>query len=308
LTVDAVPPRYAPHAYIPVVPRSGHVALAGRPNVGKSSLLNALVGEHLALVSPRAQATRLPVTGLRTEGDVQYVFHDLPGLLDPEYALQARMRALALDGVRRADVILHLHPAAEAPAPAIWTVAGLPAPPAAPVLTVYTKGDLLPPARRAGLAASGVVVSATTGDGLDDLLAAVAARLPEREFAFPADDLGTQPLRFFASEYLREAAFEHLEQELPYAFTAAIEEFRETTDPVYIRASLFVERDSQKRILIGEGGRTLKAIGRHARQRLEQLMGRRVYLDTWVKVLPKWRRDPAALSRLGFPDLPTERA
>ena len=288
------------------MPRSGHVALAGRPNVGKSSLLNALVGEHLALVSPKAQATRMPVTGLRTEGDVQFVFHDLPGLLDPEYALQARMRALALEGVRRADLLLHLHPASEAPAPDFTAVAGLPNPPRAPVLTVYTKSDLVPPERLAALAASGLAVSATTGEGLDRLLAAIAERLPEREFAFPPEDLGTQPMRFFAVEYLREAAFEHLEDELPYAFTAEIEEFRETTDPVYIRASLFVERDSQKGILIGDGGATLKAIGRHARERLEGLMGRRVYLDTWVKVLPKWRRDPAALDRLGFLDLPAE--
>src|SRR5258708_2418598 len=133
------------------MPRSGHIALAGRPNVGKSSLLNALVGEHLALVSPKAQATRLPVTGLRTEGDIQFVFHDLPGLLVPEYALQARMRALALEGGRRADLLLHLHPAAEAPAPDFALVAGLPAPPAAPVLTVYTNAALVAPERLARL-------------------------------------------------------------------------------------------------------------------------------------------------------------
>jgi GTP-binding protein Era len=288
------------------MPRSGHVALAGRPNVGKSSLLNALVGEHLALVSRKAQATRLPVTGLRTDGEVQYVFHDLPGLLDPEYAMQARMRWLALEGVERADLILFLHPALEAPAPDFASVAGLDRLPRAPIFTVYTKGDLVSAARRAELSSTGLVVSAKTGDGIDALLAAMAERLPEREFAYPSDDIGTQPLRFFAVEYLREAAFESLEDELPYAFTAEIEEFRETTDPVYIRAALFVERDSQKGILIGEGGRTLKAIGKHARERLEQLLGRRVYLETWVKVLPKWRRDAAQLRRFGFPDLPAE--
>ena len=287
--------------------RSGHIALAGKPNVGKSSLLNTLVGEHLALVSAKAQATRLPVTGLRTDGDIQYVFHDLPGLLDPEYAMQERMRALAVEGVRRADVIVYLHPATEAPAPDFLRLAGLERKPDAPVLTVYTKGDMLSPTWHGVLSNEALVVSATTGDGIDALLATIAALLPEREFAYPAEDLGVQPMRFFAVEYLREGAFLYLEDELPYAFTAEIEEFRETTDPVYIRAALFIERETQKRILIGEGGRTLKAIGTHARRRLEQLLGRGVYLETWVKVLPKWRRDPSQLARFGFPDLPAER-
>ncbi len=286
--------------------RAGHVALAGLPNAGKSSLLNAIVGEHLALVSPKAQATRLPVVGLRTQGDTQFVFHDLPGLLEPSYPMQERMRALALEGVRRADVVLHLHPATDGPAREFVDAARLERAPAAPVLLVHTKCDLVPGAARATLDPRGIITSATTGEGIDILLARVAALLPERDFPYPDDNLGTQPLRFFAVEYLREAAFEHLHDELPYALTAEIEEFRESTDPVYIRATLFVERESQKRIVIGRGGETLKHIGQHARGRLEALLGSKVFLETWVRVLPRWRKDATQLRRFGFPDLPAE--
>jgi GTP-binding protein Era len=283
--------------------RCGHIALAGRPNVGKSSLLNALVGEHLALVSSKAQATRLPVVGIRTEGEVQYIFHDLPGLLDPSYLLQERMRALAEEELRRVDVVVHLVPANEAN-----EAADLSTLTRRPILRVYTKGDLVSSERRAELEPSGTVVSTLTGEGLDDLLRVIAARLPERDFSFVEDEIGTQPLRFFAAEYLREAAFELLQDELPYAFTAEIEEFRETADPVYIRANLFVESRSQKQIVIGAGGRMIRQIGQHARERIEKLIGRPVYLETWVQVLPKWRRDPVQLRRFGFPDPGPERA
>jgi GTP-binding protein Era len=287
--------------------RCGHIALAGAPNVGKSSLLNALVGQHLAIVSPRAQATRLPVTGIRTDPgtSTQYVFHDLPGLLDPAYLLQVRMRELALDALGRMDVVLHLHPAADAPAPPLEAVARLDRPIAAPVLTVYTKADLLPAALAHQLARDALVVSAETGQGVPRLLEALRERLPDAEFAFDPDDVGTQPVRFFVVEYLREAAFELLEDELPYGFTAEVEEFREAEQPVYIRVTLFVERESQKGIVIGAGGRTIKAIGAQARRRIEELIGAPVYLDCWVKVLPHWRKSAAALTRFGFPELET---
>lgn len=289
------------------MPRTGHIALAGAPNVGKSSLLNALVGEHLAIVSPRAQATRLPVTGIRTEGDTQFIFHDLPGLLDPAYLLQARMRAAAVQRLGQVDAVLHLHPAADAPAPDFARLAALDHPIAVPVLTVYTKGDQLSPEQRSYFAPNALITSTERGEGFDGLLAAITGLLPEREFEFDPDDIGVQPLRFFAVEYIREAAFEVLGDELPYAVTAEVEEFREDRDPIYIRVALYVERESQKGIVIGSGGRTLKAIGAHARSRLEALIGSKVYLDTWVKVLPKWRRNPASLTRFGFPESESEK-
>jgi GTP-binding protein Era len=284
------------------VPHTGDVALAGAPNVGKSSLLNALVGEHLAIVSPKAQATRLPVVGLRTEGETQFVFHDLPGLLEPGYLLQRRMRAAALEALSAADLVLHLHPAPDAPVLPLAELAELEPGTLPPVLVVYTKSDLVAPGRREDLAATGAaVVSAESGEGIAELIEAVRQRLPEGEFRYDPEGVGTQPLRFFATEYLREAAFALLEDELPYAFAADVEEFREAERPVYIRVTLYVERESQKAMVIGRGGRTIKAIGAHARGRLEALLGTPVYLDSWVKVLPAWRRTPTALARLGFP-------
>jgi GTP-binding protein Era len=283
-------------------PRTGHIALAGAPNVGKSTLLNALVGQHLAIVSPKPQATRLPVTGIRTEDDVQYIFHDLPGLLDPDYLLQTRMREIALDTASRMDLVLFLHPAPEAPAPAFEKLAGLSRPLPVPLLMVYTKADLVAPGRRTELEREGVVISVSESHGLDHLLQRVRSALPERGFEFDPEDVGTQPIRFFVVEYLREAAFELLSDELPYAFTAEVEEFREAERPIYIRVTLFVERESQKGIVIGRSGASIKAIGAHARARLEELLGAPVYLDTWVKSLPNWRKSAAALSRFGFPE------
>ena len=283
------------------MPRSGHIALAGAPNVGKSSLLNALVGQHLAIVSPKAQATRLPVIGIRTDGDTQYVFHDLPGLLDPAYLLQTRLRELALETARRMDLVLHLHPAPDAPAPPFQRMAGLEQALTVPTLTVYTKGDLLQPDRRSALERDAPVVATTGSGGLERLLDRVRSFLPEREFEYDPEDVGTQPLRFFVVEYLREAAFALLEDELPYAFTAEVEEFREAEHPIYIRVTLFVERESQKSIVIGKAGRTIKALGTHARNRLEELVGAPVYLDCWVKALPNWRKSSGALARFGFP-------
>lgn len=282
--------------------RCGTVAIAGRPNAGKSSLMNAILGVDLAMVSPKAQATRLPVTGIHTKGDAQLIFQDLPGLLDPAYPLQRAMRQLALEGLATADVVLHLHPAGEAPAPDLVTLVPDAPPIRGTVLPVLTKGDLLDATSRARLADTGaMVVSTHDPASIDALLERIIPLLPEGAFRHDPDDIGSQPMRFFVGEYLREAAFALLDEELPYAVTAEVDEFREDRTPVYIRATLFVERESQKGIVIGKGGTVLKRIGAHARARLEALLGQPVYLETWVKVLPKWRKSRGALARFGFP-------
>jgi GTP-binding protein Era len=282
--------------------RCGTVVLAGRPNAGKSTLLNALVGEHLAVVSPKPQSTRLPVVGLLTRDDTQFIFTDSPGLLEPEYALHHAMRANALRAIQDTEVIAYLHPLPEYPAPDFASVARLEKPPRAPIITVYTKADLAPTSTilHQPPPSSTVVVSALTGAGIDALLAALRDRLPESPFHYDPEEMATQPMRFFAAEFVREAAFELLHEELPYSVAVEIDEFREAQEPVYIRAVIYVERESQKGIVIGTGGRTIRALGEAARLKIEALLGRRVFLDLHVKVMPKWRRRPASVKRLGY--------
>ena len=282
--------------------RCGTVVLAGRPNVGKSTLLNALVGEHLAVVSPKPQSTRLPVVGLVTRGDTQFIFTDSPGLLEPEYALHQAMRANALRALRDAEVIAYLHPLAEYPAPDLASVARLEKPPRAPIVTVYTKADLVPAstALYRPLPPDAVVISALTGSGLETLFDTLRSALPESPFHYDPDEMATQPMRFFAAEFVREAAFELLNEELPYSVAVEIDEFREAQDPVYIRAVIYVERSSQKGIVIGAGGRTIRALGETARAKIEALLGGRVFLDLHVKVMAKWRRRAASVKRLGY--------
>ncbi len=283
--------------------RAGIVTVVGRPNVGKSTLLNRLVGEKLSIVSPKPQSTRDRVVGIRTRDDTQFVLLDTPGLLNPRYPLQRAMRATALRALDDADVIVYLADPADGPPPPLAEAAGLQAPPRAPVLTVFNKADRLTGDDREALAARAPdtwFISAQSGEGIEALLAACRAHLPESPFLYPDDELSTQTVRFFASELVRETALEQLEEELPYSVACEIEEFREGQVPVYIRALLYVERESQKRILIGAKGARARSIGQAARAKIESLVGQRVYLDLWVKVLPNWRKSAPALRRFGY--------
>lgn len=283
--------------------RAGFVTLVGRPNAGKSTLLNRLVGERLAIVSPKPQSTRERVVGILSDETSQLIFLDTPGLLEPRYALHRAMLHSAHQAIEDADVILYLVDATRDKPEDLVTLAQLPHRPKAPVLLVLNKLDEVSPARRAELeaiAADGLWVSASTGEGVNELLARVRATLPEHPFLYDADDVSTQQLRFFVAEFLREVVLEQLDDEVPYGIAVGIEEFRETEDPVYIRAFLYVERDSQKGIVVGAGGSRIKAIGQAARARIEPLVGRRVFLDLRVKELKNWRKDVHALARLGY--------
>jgi GTP-binding protein Era len=286
--------------------RFGTIVLAGRPNAGKSTLLNALVGEQLAIVSPKPQTTRIAMMGLRTEGNVQLLFVDPPGLLDPQYLMQRAMLEDAVRVLRQADGIVYLVPATEGDAPPLEDLLLPPPSRLPPVLLVRTKGDLVGD-DRVYHAGADLVISAPTGRGLDSLLAWCVARALPGPFRYAADDLSTQPTRFFVAEYVREAAFTCLGDEVPYALATEVDEYREGSTPLYIRVIIYIERDSQKGIVVGRGGRMIKHIGSQARSRIEAFLGEPVYLDLWVKTLPKWRSEPAALRRFGFHVPPEKR-
>jgi GTP-binding protein Era len=283
--------------------RAGIVTVVGKPNAGKSTLLNRIVGEKLAIVSDKPQSTRDRIVGIHTSGDTQMVVLDTPGLLNPRYELHRAMRATALRALDDADHIVYLADATERIPPPLQEAADLAAPPRAPVLVVMNKADALRPAERdelRDLVPDARFISALTGEGVEDLLSELGRSLPESPFLYPEDEISTAPVRFFVAELVRETALEQLDEEVPYSLACAVEEFREGSAPLYIRTVLYVERESQKRILIGSGGQRIRDIGRAARAKIEAFVGASVYLDLWVKVLPNWRRSDSALRRFGY--------
>jgi GTPase len=288
--------------------RAGYVALVGLPNVGKSTLLNALTGEKLSIVTSRAQTTRDRVMGIYTTERAQAVFVDTPGLLEPRYLLQESMLNAARSALREADLVLLLLDATQ-PAE---TPSGSPL-----ELLRRRRGVLMAAINKVDAAGASAVarleawcrealeleaarVSAVRGDGVAALRERVVAALPASPFYYPADELAVQPVRFFVAELVRETVFEEYEQEIPYSTAVQVEEFREASDPLYLRVVIFVERESQKGIVVGQGGRGIKQVGSRAREKIEAFLDRRVYLDLWVKVRRNWRRRPEALRELGY--------
>lgn len=283
--------------------RAGFVAVVGKPNAGKSTLLNRLVGQKLSITSPKPQSTRDRVVGILTREDAQIVLLDTPGLLDPKYALQEAMQHAAVKALEEADVIVYLVDGSDGTPVPLAEAAPLKRPPRAPVITVINKSDLLNAGQRQALEADvpdGVWASALTGDQVDALLKNVIAKLPESPFLFPDDEISTQSVRFFVSEMIRETALELLHEEIPYSIACEIEEFREGRSPLFIRAVIYVERESQKGIVVGSRGSMIRKIGENSRKKIESFVGEKVYLELQVKVLENWRKKPGSLQRFGY--------
>ena len=287
--------------------RAGFAALLGRPNAGKSTLLNRLLGEKLAIVSARPQTTRSRLLGILQHGAAQLLLLDTPGVCAGRRRLDGALNRQVEEAADACDVALLLADPAAGFGPELAALQARLAARAKPVLLVATKVDrpaaaaaAWPPPGAAPAAAC-LRVSARSGAGIPELLDAIAARLPVSPPLYPTDQLSDRPLRFLAAELVREAAFEALDQEIPYALAVEVVEWDESRpDLVRVRAELILERASQRRIAIGAGGATIKRIGTQARLGLEELLGRRVYLELFARLEPGWSRRPNRLKSLGY--------
>ncbi len=292
--------------------RSGHVAIIGRPNVGKSTLLNRILGQKIAITSRRPQTTRHRLLGIHTTAEAQTIYVDTPGLHKPGgRAMNRLMNRAATGAITDVDVVLFVIDGLQ------WTaeedyILGLLREVTVPVVLAVNKVDrikdkaaLLPhiDALRARYPFREIVpVSARHGSQVPELERAITALLPESPPLYPEEQITDRSERFLAAELIREKLMRHLGQELPYATTVELESYVEDGGLARIHALIWVERDSQKAIVIGKGGAMLKRIGQEAREDIERLIGRKVFLQMWVKVKEKWSDDERALRTLGYGD------
>ncbi len=311
--------------------RSGRIAIVGRPNVGKSTLLNALLGEPLAITSPHAQTTRAPVRGVLTKGDTQYFFVDTPGLHVPRTRLGHWMNNAAWDAAREADAVVlmvdvptiesapardgaRLAKSREVLKPktadrllALELAAELPG---MPTVLAVNKVDrlkakslllpLLAAFSEVHSFASTVPLSAKNANGVDRLLTELRSVLPEQPFLCDPDTLSDQPERFFVAELVREQILAHTRQEVPHGVAVIVERFDESAKRPRIEVAIHVAREAHKKILVGAEGTMLKTVGTAARQNIERMLGRAVHLQLWVRSTPDWMNDDARMRELGY--------
>jgi GTP-binding protein Era len=290
--------------------KSGVVALIGRPNAGKSTLLNSLIGEKIAIVSEKPQTTRTRISGVLTLPEGQAVFLDTPGIHKPGYKLNRRMMAQALDSLSTSDLILLIIDATQAAGSGDRFALGLLKESSTPIFLLPNKVDLLrDKSRLLPLIESYVAerdfaevipISAMTGDGLPILIKKVFEYLPVGPFLFPEEALTDQPERLIVAELVREKILEVTGQELPYVTAVVTERWEDEADITRIHCVIFVERASHRPIIIGRGGERLKEIGAAARKDIEALLGRHVFLGLYVKVRADWRNDDRTLDEIGI--------
>lgn len=288
--------------------KAGFVNIIGNPNVGKSTLMNALVGERLSIITSKAQTTRHRIMGIVNGDDFQIVYSDTPGILKPNYKLQESMMKFVNGAVTDADVILYVTDTVEQTDRSAEIIARINRS-AIPTIVVINKIDLTTPEelealteKWRGLMPEALIAPASAKEGFNigGIFDAIVERLPEGEPYYPKDTLTDKTLRFFASEIIREKILLNYDKEIPYCCEIAIESYREEPTIDRIAATIYVTRDSQKGIIIGRRGEKLKRVGQQAREDLERFLDKKVFLELFVKVGGDWRNDMRQLKRFGY--------
>lgn len=293
---------------MPMTHKAGYVNIIGEPNAGKSTLLNQIVGEQLAVISPKAQTTRHRILGIVNDDNTQVVISDTPGLLDPSYRLQEAMMGFVHEALDDADVFLLV---ADAQNPEFnhskvlekINSSGV------PVVIAINKIDIVGQEeaekrisewKKRLPNAEILAISALHAAGIESLLKLIREKLPDSPPYFPKDQLTDRPERFFVSEIIRGKILDNFSQEIPYSVEIVVDSFQDKPDIISIRAFILVMRESQKPIIIGKGGALIKKVGTQARQDIEKFLGKKVFLDLQVKVAKNWREDPMQLKRFGY--------
>jgi GTPase len=287
--------------------KSGFVNIFGKPNAGKSTLLNALMGEKMAIVSHKVQTTRHRIKAILTDPGYQIIFSDTPGIIEPKYKLHEKMMQAVKGSLEDADVALLIADAGEHPEESNTIFSALKL--KAPALVILNKSDKVKEDslkettdyfKQQPYCKEVLVISALKKKGIVELLAKVVSLLPEGMPFYEGDDLSDLPTKFFVSELIREKIFLLYGEEIPYHATVLIQEFKEKTTLIKIQADIIVQRDTQKGIILGEGGKMIKQLGTLARKDIEEFLGSKVFLELFVKVRPKWRDNEIQLREYGY--------